>query len=143
MVWLHGGGFATGSGSSPIYDGTNLARSGDVVVVTINHRLNAFGYPYLGDLAGGEFAPSGHAGMLDIVAALEWVRDNIGASAAIRTGHDLRRVRRRQEGGDADGDAGRRGTVPPRRSSRAAPCCGCRRARTRRRTPGAARRARA
>src|SRR5882724_3994431 len=47
MVWLHGGGFATGSGSAPIYDGTNLARRGDIVVVTINHRLNAFGYTYL------------------------------------------------------------------------------------------------
>ena len=78
MVWLHGGGFATGSGSSPIYDGTNLARRGDIVVVTINHRLNAFGYTYLGEVAGGEFALSGAAGMLDIVAALEWVRDNIG-----------------------------------------------------------------
>jgi para-nitrobenzyl esterase len=78
MVWLHGGGFATGSGSSPIYDGTNLARRGDIVVVTINHRLNAFGYTYLGDIAGGEFALSGSAGMLDILAALEWVRDNIG-----------------------------------------------------------------
>jgi para-nitrobenzyl esterase len=78
MVWLHGGGFATGSGSSPIYDGTNLSRRGDVVVVTINHRLNAFGYTYLGDLLGPEFALSGCAGMLDIVAALEWVRDNIG-----------------------------------------------------------------
>jgi para-nitrobenzyl esterase len=78
MVWLHGGGFATGSGSSPVYDGTNLARGGDVVVVTVNHRLNAFGYTYLGDLAGPEFALSGCAGMLDIVAALEWVRDNIG-----------------------------------------------------------------
>jgi len=77
MVWLHGGGFATGSGSSPLYDGTNLARRGDIVVVSINHRLNAFGYTYLGDVAGGDFALSGCAGMLDIVAALEWVRDNI------------------------------------------------------------------
>jgi para-nitrobenzyl esterase len=78
MVWLHGGGFSSGSGSSPIYDGTNLARRGDIVVVSINHRLNAFGYTYLGDLAGRDFALSGCAGMLDIVAALEWVRDNIG-----------------------------------------------------------------
>ena len=78
MVWLHGGGFATGSGSSPVYDGTNLSRRGDVVVVSVNHRLNAFGYTYLGDLLGPEFALSGCAGMLDIVAALEWVRDNIG-----------------------------------------------------------------
>jgi len=77
MVWLHGGGFASGSGSTPILDGANLARSGDVVVVTINHRLNVFGFSYLGDAAGSDFALSGGAGMLDIVAALHWVRDNI------------------------------------------------------------------
>jgi len=77
MVWLHGGGFATGSGSGPIIDGTNLARTGDVVVVSINHRLNVFGFTYLGEQAGSDFALSGGVGMLDIVAALEWVRDNI------------------------------------------------------------------
>jgi len=77
MVWLHGGGFSTGSGSGPILDGANLARTGDAVVVTINHRLNVFGYTYLGDAAGPDFALSGGAGMLDIVAALEWVRDHI------------------------------------------------------------------
>lgn len=71
MVWLHGGGFATGSGAWPIYDGASLATQ-DVVVVTLNHRLNVFGYA---DLPG---APgSGNAGMLDIVAALHWVKDNI------------------------------------------------------------------
>jgi para-nitrobenzyl esterase len=58
-------------------DGTNLAHTGDVVVVTINHRLNVFGFTYLGEQAGADFALSGGAGMLDIVAALEWVRDNI------------------------------------------------------------------
>jgi para-nitrobenzyl esterase len=78
MVWLHGGGFATGSGSGPIIDGTNLARTGDVVVVSINHRLNVFGFTYLGELAGSDFALSGGVGMLDTVAALQWVRDNIG-----------------------------------------------------------------
>src|SRR5579864_1423827 len=77
MVWLHGGGFATGSGSGPIIDGTNLARTGDAVVVSINHRLNVFGFTYLGEQAGSDFALSGGAGMLDIVAALEWVHDNI------------------------------------------------------------------
>jgi para-nitrobenzyl esterase len=77
MVWLHGGGFSTGSGSGPILDGSSLARTSDVVVVTINHRLNVFGFTYLGDVAGPEFALSGGAGMLDIVQALEWVRDNI------------------------------------------------------------------
>ncbi len=77
MVWLHGGGFAVGSGSSPMYDGTRLVERGDVVVVTVNHRLNTFGYLYLGDIGGEPFAQSGNVGMLDIVAALEWVRDNI------------------------------------------------------------------
>src|SRR5580765_3200928 len=76
MVWLHGGGFSSGSGSTPILDGTSLARSG-VVVVTINHRLNVFGFTYLAEAAGSDFALSGGAGMLDIVAALQWVRDNI------------------------------------------------------------------
>ncbi|HEY8698214.1 MAG TPA: carboxylesterase/lipase family protein [Rhizomicrobium sp.] len=79
MVWLHGGGFAYGSGAWPAYDGTNLAKRGDVVVVTLNHRLNAFGYLELADLAGPAFAKSGSAGMLDIVLALEWVRDNAAA----------------------------------------------------------------
>jgi para-nitrobenzyl esterase len=77
MVWLHGGGFAYGSAGWPVYDGANLARRGDVVVVTINHRLNALGYLYLGELMGADYAASGNAGMLDIVRALEWVRDNI------------------------------------------------------------------
>jgi para-nitrobenzyl esterase len=77
MVWLHGGGFSRGSGSSPRYDGTGLVKRGDVVVVTINHRLNVFGYLYLKDILGTEYAGSGNAGMLDIVLALEWIRDNI------------------------------------------------------------------
>jgi len=79
MVWLHGGGYAYGSGGWPVYDGVNLARRGDVVVVTINHRLNAFGYLYLAELMGEDYAASGNAGMLDIVLALQWVRDNIAA----------------------------------------------------------------
>jgi para-nitrobenzyl esterase len=61
-----------------MYDGGNLARRGDVVVVTINHRLNVFGHLHLEDTAGRAFAGSGNAGMLDIVQALAWVRDNIG-----------------------------------------------------------------
>jgi len=78
MFWCHGGAFIAGSGSSPWYDGANLARKGDVVVVTINHRLNVFGFLHLDELGGGEaFASSGSSGMLDIVAALEWTRDNI------------------------------------------------------------------
>jgi para-nitrobenzyl esterase len=78
MVWLHGGGFAVGSASNPAYDGARLAAGEDVVVVSINHRLNVFGYLYLGDIAGDAFAQSGNVGMLDIAAALRWVRDNIG-----------------------------------------------------------------
>jgi para-nitrobenzyl esterase len=77
MVWLHGGGFASGAGSAHAFDGTNLARSGDVVVVSVNHRLNIFGYLYLADLGGEKYADSGNAGLLDIVSVLEWVRDNI------------------------------------------------------------------
>jgi para-nitrobenzyl esterase len=81
MFWLHGGGFTTGSDSSALFIGANLARRGDVVVVGINHRLGAPGFTHLGDLGGhseGEaFAHSGNVGMLDAVAALEWVRDNI------------------------------------------------------------------
>src|SRR6202167_5232071 len=78
LFWCHGGAFISGSGDSPWYDGANLCRKGDVVVMTINHRLGAFGYLHLGEL-GEEFAASGNAGMLDIVAALQWVRDNIAA----------------------------------------------------------------
>jgi len=77
LFWLHGRGFAQGSGSEGWYSGAKLAESGDVVVVTINHRLNVFGYLHLADIAGEEFAGSGVAGMLDAVLALEWVRDNI------------------------------------------------------------------
>ena len=76
MVWLHGGGFAIGSAGDPSYDGNALARRGDVVVVGINHRLNALGYLYLGALSD-DFADSGNVGQLDIVLALQWVRDNI------------------------------------------------------------------
>jgi len=79
MAWLHGGGYALGSGSGVMYDGVALAKRGDVVLVTINHRLNVFGFLHLADIAGEAYAGSGMAGMLDIVLALEWVRDSIGA----------------------------------------------------------------
>ena len=80
MVWLHGGGYVTGSGSSHGYDGTRLAQRGDVVVVTINHRLNGFGYLYLGGVSQDpKYAHSGNLGSLDAVKALEWVRDNAAA----------------------------------------------------------------
>lgn len=77
MVWLHGGGFTTGAGSAHSFDGNFLARSGDVVVVSVNHRLNIFGFLYLADVGGEKYADSANAGLLDIVAVLEWVRDNI------------------------------------------------------------------
>jgi para-nitrobenzyl esterase len=77
MLWIHGGGFAQESGSWPWIDGEALARRGDAVVITINHRLNIFGYLHLADLGGEKYSASGNAGMLDLVAGLEWVRDNI------------------------------------------------------------------
>jgi para-nitrobenzyl esterase len=77
MVWLHGGGFSSGSGGDAISEGGNLARKGDVVVVSVNHRLNVFGYFQLSKEWGPEYVSSGQAGMLDIVLSLEWVRDNI------------------------------------------------------------------
>ena len=77
MFWLHGGGFITGSDGRSWFDGSNLARKHDVVVVGINHRLNIFGYFYLAQLGGPKYADSGNVGMLDAVLALQWVRDNI------------------------------------------------------------------
>ena len=76
MFYLHGGGFWGRSGSRAIFDGTNLARRENVVVVTINHRLNIFGYMYLGHL-DPKWAASGNNAQLDMVLALQWVRDNI------------------------------------------------------------------
>ena len=79
MVWLHGGGFSAGSGQELIsYDGTNLARDHGVVVVSLNHRLNTLGFLDLSAF-GGKYGHTGNLGMLDIVKALEWVRDNISA----------------------------------------------------------------
>ena len=77
MFYIHGGAYSGGSGSSPLYDGTNLAQR-DTVVVTINHRLNAFGYCYLARL-DPRYPDGGNAGQLDILLALKWVRDNIAA----------------------------------------------------------------
>jgi para-nitrobenzyl esterase len=77
MVWLHGGGFTSGNGSYTMYDGANMARKHDVVTVTVNHRLNSFGFLYLADIGGAKYANATNVGMLDVVAALEWVRDNI------------------------------------------------------------------
>ena len=78
MVWLHGGGYASGSGSYSIYEGRELARKHDVVAISVNHRLNVFGFLHLAHY-GGKWANATNAGILDVVAALEWVRDNIAA----------------------------------------------------------------
>ena len=79
MVWMHGGGFTAGSGNYLLYDGTNLAKKEDVVVVSVNHRLNLFGFLHLADLGGEKWAGATNAGIQDLVAALAWVHDNIEA----------------------------------------------------------------
>lgn len=78
MVWLHGGAFVNGSGSIPWYDGSALAARGDVVVVTINYRLGVFGYLSLVEF-GDQYDRSGNLGLLDQVAALSWIRENVAA----------------------------------------------------------------
>jgi len=77
MVWFHGGAFSGGTSNEIETDGQRLSRRGDVVVVTVNHRLNAFGYLYLAEFGGADLADSGNVGQLDLILALEWVRDNI------------------------------------------------------------------
>ena len=79
LFWIHGGAFTMGSGSTPWYDGTAFATNGDVVVVTINYRLGALGFLHLADIGGKEKDLSSNCGLLDQIAALEWVRDNIAA----------------------------------------------------------------
>ena len=79
LVWLHGGGYEAGSSIEQVaYDGANMARLGDAVVISVNHRLNILGYFDLSDF-GEEYANSANAGTDDIIAALQWVRDNIAA----------------------------------------------------------------
>lgn len=77
MVYIHGGAYSSSSSNGPVYDGIRLVKRGDVVVVTLNHRLNLFGYLYLAELGGAEFADSGNVGQLDLILALQWVKDNI------------------------------------------------------------------
>lgn len=76
LFYIHGGAYNNGSGSDPLYDGSALCRRGDVVVVTVNHRLNVFGYLYLGQLGHERFADSGNVGQLDLIQALQWVREH-------------------------------------------------------------------
>ena len=78
MVWIHGGAFVLGAGSQTLYDGAGLAQRGDLVVVTINYRLGALGFLRLKELSGGRIPATGNEGILDQIAALEWVRDEIG-----------------------------------------------------------------
>ncbi|NIK08918.1 para-nitrobenzyl esterase [Xanthomonas arboricola] len=78
LFYIHGGGYTTGSGSDPLYDGVRLCKRGDVVVVTVNHRLNLFGYLSLAQLGDAGFADSGNAGQLDLIQALQWVRQHAG-----------------------------------------------------------------
>ena len=78
LLWFHPGAFSSGTSNEPAADGARLSRRGDVVVVTVNHRLNAFGYLYLAEFGTPGFEDSGNVGMLDLVLALQWVRDNIG-----------------------------------------------------------------
>ena len=77
MVYFHGGGYTYGTVNSVLYDGNRLAHRGDVVVVTVNGRLNAFGFLYLAELGGPGFEDSGMAGQLDLVLALRWIHENI------------------------------------------------------------------
>jgi para-nitrobenzyl esterase len=81
MVWMHGGGWTAGSGQEqPAYNGENLSRRGNVVVISLNHRLNMLGYLNLATYSD-KYASSMSAGVLDLAAALEWVRDNAPISA--------------------------------------------------------------
>ncbi|HEX3514746.1 MAG TPA: carboxylesterase family protein [Trebonia sp.] len=77
LFFIHGGLYALGQAGQPAYDGESLARRHDVVFVSVTHRVNAFGFLYLDPIAGADYRGSGNAGLLDLVAALEWVRDNI------------------------------------------------------------------
>ena len=77
MVWLHGGAFAIGSGSQALYDGSTLARRGDVVVITVNYRLGPLGFLRLNDVTNGKIPSSGNEGLLDQIASLGWIRENV------------------------------------------------------------------
>jgi para-nitrobenzyl esterase len=79
MVWIHGGGFLVGSGTSPLYDGANLSKNGDVVVVNVNYRLGALGFLYFNDIKGDKKGFDDNLGIRDQVAALQWVKENIAA----------------------------------------------------------------
>ncbi|MFK8054058.1 MAG: carboxylesterase/lipase family protein [Woeseiaceae bacterium] len=77
MVWIHGGGFSVGASSQAWYDGTRLARENNTVIVSINYRLGALGFLRLTDVTGGQIPATGNEGLMDQIAALQWIRDNI------------------------------------------------------------------
>ena len=107
LFWIHGGGYSAGSGQElKSYDGENLARRGDVVVVSVNHRLNSLGYLNLAE-HGERWAASGNVGMLDLVASLEWVRDNIGEFGGDRNSVTIF--------GQSGGNSHHRGVISPDR----------------------------
>ena len=119
LVSFHGGGWATGSANGPMYDGGQLALLGDVVVVTVNHRLASFGYTHLAAVgAPEEFKHAGVCGVMDMVASLEWVRDNIAAFG----GDPSRVMIFGQSGGGSKTSTllatpAAKGSVPPRRGA--------------------------
>ena len=77
MVFIHGGGFIGGGTADPVYSGYNFVRRSDIVLVTINYRVNVFGFMDLETLGGAEYSDSKNLGILDQIRALEWLRDNI------------------------------------------------------------------
>ena len=115
MVWLHGGGFTSGSGSYSMYDGTELARKHDVVAISVNHRLNVFGFLYLAEIGGGKYRQrqqrrhARHRRRARVGA-----RQHRGVRRRSEQRDDLRPVGRRRQGQHADGDAGGQGAVPSR-----------------------------
>ena len=130
MVFLHGGAWATGAGTGSMFDGTRLARRGDTVIISINHRLNLFGYLYLAEILGEDYANSGNSGVLDIIAALRWV--NVGQMsrilAAILRMCSFWLVVRRIRGLPASGPCPPPPGYSTRRSCKAGLCCRCERA---------------
>jgi para-nitrobenzyl esterase len=105
MVWIHGGAFSMGSGSQPMYRGGKLASRGNIVLVTLNYRLGMLGFLNLNELTGGKIPATGNEGLLDQVAALEWVRDNISAFEGDPKCYGIRRIRRSHEHRLFAGDA--------------------------------------
>ena len=115
LFYIHGGAYNNGTANCDLYDGNRLCHRGDVVVVTVNHRLNAFGYMYLGELGGKEYAGFGECGDAGSCSRVEvGAEEYCGVWRGRFAGADLRTVGGRSEVRDADGDAGGEGTVSSR-----------------------------